>query len=39
MHKQGWRLISSTSAAVNPVDVYVWMFFERDVIDHPHRPS
>jgi hypothetical protein len=29
MVKRCWRLISSTSAAVSPVDVYAWMFFER----------
>jgi hypothetical protein len=29
MAAQGWRLIGSTSAAASPIDVYVWLFFER----------
>lgn len=31
MAAQGWRLVSSASAAASPIDVMVWMFFERDV--------
>jgi hypothetical protein len=31
MVKDGWRLVASTSCAAGALDVFVWLFFERDI--------
>jgi hypothetical protein len=31
--RDGWRLVSTAAAATGPIDVFVWLFFEREKPD------